>query len=93
MKDKIIGLFLKKYIAGAVGWLFDRVKGYKTQVGTVLIVAITAGKHFGFIPAEFQALADQVLQVIYGATGISAGDKLRRYWEEAKAVGDEVINK
>ena len=93
MKDKVIGILVKKYVGGWIASGFDKLKGYKTQVGLVAIVAIIAAKHIGYIPAEFLPVADQVLTMLYGATGISAGDKLRRYWTQAKSIGDEVISK
>lgn len=93
IKEKVIGILVKKYVAGWIAAAFAKLKGYKTQVGTVLIIAIIAAKHIGFIPVEFHAAADEVLAMLYGATGLSAGDKLRRYWEQAKAIGDEAVSK
>jgi hypothetical protein len=93
IKEKIIGILVKKYVAGWIASLFAKAKGYKTQIGTVLIVGIIVAKNFGIIPAEFMDIADQILTMLYGATGISAGEKLRRFWEQAKAAGDEAINK
>lgn len=91
LKEKIIGILVKKYVAGWIASLFNMVKGYKTQVGTALIIILTLVKHFVVIPAEYAPIIEQILTMLYGATGISAGDKLRRYWEQAKAAGDEVI--
>ena len=91
IKGWIVGILVKKYLAGAVGWLMSTAKGYKTQVGTVLIVAITVAKHLAVIPPEYSGIADQILTLLYGATGVSAGDKVRRYWEVAKTAGDEVL--
>ena len=93
IKEKVLGIIINKYVAGWIGGLFGKIKGYKTQVGAVLIVAIIVAKHLGWIPTEFLPVADQVLNIIYGATGISAGDKLRRIWSQAKEIGDEAIAK
>lgn len=93
IKEKLIRIVVNKYVCGWIAAIFAKLKGYKTQVGAVLIVAIIAGKHFGVIPTEFIPAADQILDILYGATGISAGDKLRRIWSEVKAVGDEVVSK
>lgn len=93
IKEKVIGILVKKYVAGWIASGFDKLKGYKTQVGAVLIVVIIAAKHLNFIPVDFIPVADQILTMLYGATGVSAGDKLRRYWEQAKAIGDEAISK
>ena len=93
IKGWIVDLLVKKYVVGFVAGLFGKIKGYKTQIGAASIVAIIAAKNLGFIPPEFQNIADEVLKVIYGATGISAGDKIRRYWEDAKKIGDEVVAK
>jgi hypothetical protein len=91
IKGWIVGILVKKYVAGWLGSLMSMAKGYKTQVGTILIIGITICKHLAIIPPEFSGVADQILTMLYGATGISAGDKVRRYWEVAKSAGDEVL--
>jgi len=91
IKGWIVGILVKKYVAGLIGSLMSMLKGYKTQVGTVLIIGITICKHLAIIPPEYSGIADQVLTMLYGATGVSAGDKVRRYWEVAKSAGDEVL--
>lgn len=91
IKEKIIKILINKYVLGWLGSLMAMLKGYKTQVGSVLIIALTICKHLAIIPPEYSGIADQILTMLYGATGLSAGDKIRRYWEVAKSAGDEVL--
>ena len=82
----------KTFVAGKIAALFGGIKGHKTQIGLICVVALQAAKYLAPIPAIYLPYIDQIIQIIIGATGISLGDKIRRNYEIAKAAAEELAN-
>ena len=76
MKLAIFRLLLKKYALGYLvkGW--EKTKGYKTAIFTVLTILTYAGEQFGYVPKE---LAAQLYTLFGGGAGFSFMQKLQRY--------------
>ncbi len=87
LKDFIFNNF----IAGRIAKLFGGVKGYKTQIGTVVTVLLMAAKYFAPIPVEYLPYIDQIIAIVVGATGVAFGDKVRRNYELGKVIAEELI--
>lgn len=86
-------LIFNNFIAGRIAALFGGLKGYKSQVGTVAILALTAVKYFAPVPIDWLPFVDKAIEIIIGATGISLGDKFRRNYEIGKTIIEDVANK
>lgn len=91
IKTLIIKLLFKAQLGKWVAKLMESLKGYKTQVGIVIIVIIKLAIKLGYIPVDYIPLAEEVLTGIYGAITVSFGDKVRRWWRAVKETGEEVI--
>lgn len=81
MKTLLWKLFGKKFLLGGVVDVYRWLTGYKTQVTSVLIGIIYAGKILGYIPAD---LADQLILVLGGIGGVTFMQKLKRIDDEYK---------
>jgi hypothetical protein len=81
------------FVAGKVAKLFSGVKGYKTQIGLAVTIALTAVKYFAPIPVEYLPYIDQIIDMAIGGTGLALGDKIRRNYEIGKVMVEEVLNK
>ncbi len=81
------------FVAGKIAKLFGGLKGYKTQIGTVTVVALTIAKYFAPIPVEYLPYLDQIIDMAIGGTGLALGDKIRRNYEIGKVIAEEVLNK
>ncbi len=86
-------LIFNNFIAGKIAAIFGGLKGYKTQVGTAVILILTAIKYFAPVPVDYLPFIDKAIEIIIGATGISLGDKIRRNYEIGKVMAEEVLNK
>lgn len=94
IKRWMIDMIAKKYIVSIIGKIFSNIKGYKSQVCFILIVVIKFCLYMNFIPADFIGIANEIITALYGAVGISVGDKIRRYWEASnKAISETIENK
>lgn len=76
MKLLVFRFLLKKYALGYLvkGW--EKAKGYKTIIFTVLMALTYAGEQFGYLPKD---LADKLYVLFSGGTGFSFMQKLQRY--------------
>jgi hypothetical protein len=81
------------FVAGKVAKMFSGLKGYKTQVGLVAVIGLTAAKYFAPIPVEYLPYIDRLMDIIVGATGVSLGDKIRRNYEIGKVMAEEAMNR
>lgn len=96
IKGIVAKMLVNKYVVGAIAKVFEKSKGYKTQVGIAMLIVLYGAKFAcgaGFIPVivEWVPIIDQLIEVVKGMIVISAGDKARRIWAVAKKTGDEVI--
>ena len=81
------------FVAGKIAKLFGGLKGWKTQIGTAAVVALTIAKYFAPIPVEYLPYLDQIIDMAIGGTGLALGDKIRRNYEIGKVIAEEVLNK
>lgn len=88
----ITKLFASRIVGGTIGPVFSYLKGKKTWIGLVGMIAISAAETFMPIPGYLKPILDQIYVGLAGATVVSGGDKVRRIWEGAKAVGDNVVS-
>ena len=84
-------LIFNNFIAGKIAAIFGGLKGYKSQVGTVVTVLLTIAKYFAPIPVEYLPYIDQIIAIVVGATGVAFGDKVRRNYEMGKVIAEELI--
>ena len=96
VKNIVAKMLVNKYVVGAIAKVFEKSKGYKTQVGIAMLVLLYGAKFAcgaGFIPVlvEWTPIIDQLIEIVKGMIVISAGDKARRIWAVAKQTGDQVI--
>jgi hypothetical protein len=96
LKNIMAKMLVNKYVVGAIAKVFEKSKGYKTQVGIAMLVLLYGAKFAcgaGFIPVlvEWTPIIDQLIEIVKGMIVVAAGDKARRIWEVAKKTGDEVI--
>ncbi len=81
------------FIAGKIAKVFSGIKGYKTQIGTAIVLVLTGVKYFAPIPVEYLPYIDQIIDMAIGGTGLAMGDKIRRNYEIGKVMAEEVMNK
>jgi len=93
LEMKLIEILIKAKIGEWIAKLFSKLKGNKTEIALVLFVIIKFCIYSSIIPSQFIPVANKVAESLYPIIAISFGDKVRRYWESLKKVGDEIINK
>ena len=93
IKGWVINIIFKAYMGKIVAFIFEKIKGSKTQMTSALIFLILMAKNMGYIPEGFQGIAEQVLSILYGIGGVSLGDKIRRWYVAFKRTADEMVSK
>lgn len=93
LKEWFMNVLFKAYIGKVIAFVFEKAKGNKTQLASVLIFLIHMAKNLGYLPDGSEEIAEQVLNILYGIGGVAFGDKIRRWYDAFKKSADAVVSK
>jgi len=91
IESKLIEMLIKAKIGEWIAKLFYKLKGNKTEIAIILVAIIKFCIYSNIIPSQFVPIANKVVESLYPIMTITFGDKVRRYWESIKKVGDDII--
>jgi hypothetical protein len=91
VEGKLIEALIKAKIGEWIAKLFYKLKGNKTEIVIILVAIIKFCIYSNIIPSHFVPVANKIVESLYPVMTITFGDKVRRYWESIKKVGDDII--